>query len=93
MGVEETGNCGTSAQVVKARCVGRSLHHIHQKGICHRYIKPQNLLVNTATHQLKLCDFGSAKVPFLLSPFLEAINLQAYSPRRCILKDQSNMSA
>lgn len=23
---------------------------------------PQNLLVNTETHQLKLCDFGSAKV-------------------------------
>lgn len=40
----------------------RSLHHIHQKGICHRDIKPQNLLVNTATHQLKLCDFGSAKM-------------------------------
>lgn len=43
----------------------RSLHHIHMKGICHRDIKPQNLLVNTSTHQLKLCDFGSAKVSFL----------------------------
>ena len=40
----------------------RALHHIHTKGICHRDIKPQNLLVNTQTHQLKLCDFGSAKV-------------------------------
>ena len=40
----------------------RSLHHIHAKGVCHRDIKPQNLLVNTSTHQLKLCDFGSAKV-------------------------------
>lgn len=40
----------------------RSLQHIHSMGICHRDIKPQNLLINTATNVLKLCDFGSAKV-------------------------------
>ena len=40
----------------------RALGHIHTMGICHRDIKPQNLLVDTRTHQLKLCDFGSAKV-------------------------------
>ncbi|CAH8454866.1 Glycogen synthase kinase-3 alpha, variant 2 [Schistosoma haematobium] len=40
----------------------RSLAYIHHKGICHRDIKPQNLLLNPATAVLKLCDFGSAKV-------------------------------
>ncbi|GFR44892.1 hypothetical protein Agub_g6236 [Astrephomene gubernaculifera] len=40
----------------------RALNSIHKMGICHRDIKPQNLLVNTETHQLKLCDFGSAKI-------------------------------
>ena len=40
----------------------RALANIHSMQVCHRDIKPQNLLVNTQTHQLKLCDFGSAKV-------------------------------
>lgn len=39
----------------------RSVSYIHSVGICHRDIKPQNLLLNTKTHQVKLCDFGSAK--------------------------------
>ena len=39
----------------------KSLAYIHAKGICHRDIKPQNILINLDTHQLKLCDFGSAK--------------------------------
>jgi len=41
--------------------LSRALSHIHALGICHRDIKPQNLLVNPETQQLKLCDFGSAK--------------------------------
>mmetsp|Transcript_11029 Transcript_11029/g.15535 ORF Transcript_11029/g.15535 Transcript_11029/m.15535 type:complete len:429 (-) Transcript_11029:371-1657(-) len=41
--------------------LSRALAHIHALGICHRDIKPQNLLVNPENQQLKLCDFGSAK--------------------------------
>jgi glycogen synthase kinase 3 beta len=40
----------------------RALAHIHSQGVCHRDIKPQNLLVDVSTHALKLCDFGSAKI-------------------------------
>jgi serine/threonine protein kinase len=40
----------------------RSLSYIHSLGVCHRDIKPQNLLLNARTHDVKLCDFGSAKV-------------------------------
>lgn len=40
----------------------RSLAYIHSQGICHRDIKPQNLLLDPATGILKLCDFGSAKI-------------------------------
>jgi len=39
----------------------KSLAYIHAMGICHRDIKPQNVLVNSLNHVLKLCDFGSAK--------------------------------
>ncbi|KAJ3631664.1 hypothetical protein MTP99_012780 [Tenebrio molitor] len=39
----------------------RSLAYIHSLGICHRDIKPQNLLLDPGTGILKLCDFGSAK--------------------------------
>ncbi|XP_046886545.1 glycogen synthase kinase-3 beta-like isoform X3 [Hypomesus transpacificus] len=39
----------------------RSLAYIHSYGICHRDIKPQNLLLDPDGGVLKLCDFGSAK--------------------------------
>jgi glycogen synthase kinase 3 beta len=40
----------------------RSLAYIHALGICHRDIKPQNLLIDPKEGMLKLCDFGSAKM-------------------------------
>jgi len=42
--------------------LSRALAQIHALGICHRDIKPQNLLLDPNTHVVKLCDFGSAKI-------------------------------
>lgn len=39
----------------------RALAYLNACGICHRDIKPQNMLVDPAFQILKLCDFGSAK--------------------------------
>ncbi|KAG6777172.1 hypothetical protein POTOM_016976 [Populus tomentosa] len=47
----------------------RGLAYIHAvPGVCHRDLKPQNLLVDPLTHQVKLCDFGSAKVLLIHGP-------------------------
>lgn len=41
----------------------RGLAYMHSvAGVCHRDLKPQNVLVDPVTHLVKICDFGSAKV-------------------------------
>ncbi|ODV81888.1 serine/threonine/tyrosine protein kinase [Suhomyces tanzawaensis NRRL Y-17324] len=41
--------------------LARAMLYLHGFGISHRDIKPSNILVDPATVQLKICDFGSAK--------------------------------
>jgi serine/threonine protein kinase len=40
----------------------RAMAYIHSLGVCHRDIKPQNILLDPKSHKIFLCDFGSAKV-------------------------------
>ena len=40
----------------------RALEYIHARRICHRDIKPDNLLCDPATLKCRLCDFGCSKV-------------------------------
>ena len=41
--------------------VASALGHAHQRGVIHRDIKPDNLMFDTATGQLKITDFGVAR--------------------------------
>ena len=38
----------------------RGLLYLHSQGVCHRDLKPQNMLVKNK--KLVVCDFGSAKI-------------------------------
>jgi len=41
--------------------LARALLFLHQHDILHRDVKPENILINLETQELKLADFGSAK--------------------------------
>ena len=49
--------------IVYCQEMARALHHAHLRGIVHRDVKPQNMLVSaTDRNQLLLSDFGIAKL-------------------------------
>jgi len=39
----------------------RACSHLWRMSICHRDIKPQNIVVDPGSRRIRLCDFGSAK--------------------------------
>lgn len=40
----------------------KALYYLEQNNVCHRDLKPPNILINTENYDLKVCDFGSAKI-------------------------------
>ncbi len=40
----------------------KAIEFCHRNNVIHRDIKPENLLINPANNDLRLCDFGFARV-------------------------------
>jgi serine/threonine protein kinase len=61
----------------------RGLAYIHSLSVCHRDIKPNNILINEETGVVKICDMGSMKklesgapnVSYICSRFFRAPEL------------------
>ncbi len=39
----------------------RTLRYMHSKGVCHRDIKPDNIMINEQEKKIKIIDFGISK--------------------------------
>ncbi|EGT48742.1 hypothetical protein CAEBREN_03462 [Caenorhabditis brenneri] len=63
----------------------RGQYHIQKSRICHRDIKPQNLLYNADTGHLKICDFGFASILSDSTPLASYRVTRYYRPPELLL--------
>ena len=62
-----------------------ALDHMHSKGVFHRNIKPENILVDKSGRHLKLAGFSSCRGACGNPPFTEHIGTRWYRPPEVLL--------
>ncbi len=67
----------TALDYIEQVCAG--LGHAHERGIIHRDIKPQNLLLTTDQSTVKIADFGVARLSLADSP-ITRVGTNIYAP-------------
>jgi serine/threonine-protein kinase len=71
------------ARTVRVVCqLALALHHAHHRGVIHRDLKPDNILVCAGTDgdEIRMLDFGSAKLEAASGPKLTALGTTLGSP-------------
>ncbi|KAG9354293.1 hypothetical protein JZ751_012417, partial [Albula glossodonta] len=64
-----------------------ALQHCHDRGVVHRDVKPENILIQTDTKQIKLIDFGCGD-PLQDDPYTEFSGTDQYLPPEWFLKQK-----
>ena len=63
----------------------KSLEYMHRRGIFHRDVKPENILIRD--NIVKLADLGSCKGIYSKQPFTEYVSTRWYRSPECLLTD------